>query len=143
VITWAKPTFAISYGDFNQQTEFCLYAWLKNGPHKWFGPTNETNLWEIDREKTANLIHPTQKSVEIPLRAIRNSSIRGDVVADLFLGSGVTLIASESLGRRCFGIEIEPKYVDAIVKRYIAFVGKENVSPKIVKKYKGENHEKA
>jgi len=135
VITWAKPTFAISYGDFNQQTEFCLFSWLKNGPHKWYGPTNETNLWEIARDKASTLIHPTQKSVEIPTRAIRNSSKREDVVFDGFLGSGSTLIAAESLGRRCYGTEIEPKYIDGIILRYTAFVGKEKVSKEIRDKY--------
>ena len=139
VITWAKPTFAISYGDFNQQTEFCIYSWLKNAPHKWYGPTNETNLWEIDRDKTSELIHPTQKSVQIPARAIRNSSIRGDIVFDGFLGSGSTLIAAESLGRRCFGLEIKPEYVDGIVLRYIAFVGKDKVSKEIREKYLKED----
>ncbi len=138
IITWAKPTFAISYGDFNQQTEFCLYGWLKNGPHTWYGPTNESNLWEIDRDKSADLIHPTQKSVKIPARAIRNSSQRGDIVVDLFLGSGSTLIGAQSLERRCFGIEIEPKYIDGIVRRFIAFVGKENVSDEIRAKYLAE-----
>lgn len=135
IITWAKPRFAISYGDYNQQTEFCLYGWLKNGPHKWYGPTNESNLWEIDRDKAAELIHPTQKSVKIPARAIRNSSKRGDIVADLFLGSGSSLIAAQSLDRRCFGIEIMPKYVDGIVRRYIAYVGKNNVSSEIRARY--------
>jgi len=135
VITWAKPTFSISYGDFNQQSEFCLYSWLKNAPHKWYGPTNESSLWFIDRSKVSELIHPTQKSVEIPARAIRNSSVRGDIVFDGFLGSGSTLIAAESLERRCFGMEIEPKYCDAIVRRYIAYVGKNKVSSDIVKRY--------
>ena len=106
VITWAKPTFSISFSDFNQQTEFCLFSWLKNAPHKWHGPTNETNLWTINRDKASELVHPTQKSVAIPARAIRNSSVRGDVVFDGFLGSGSSLIAAESLGRRCFGMEI-------------------------------------
>jgi len=63
VITWEKPTFAISYGDFNQQTEFCLFSWLKNAPHKWYGLPNETNLWKINRDKSSELIHPTQKSI--------------------------------------------------------------------------------
>jgi DNA modification methylase len=139
VITWAKPTFAISYGDFNQQTEFCLFSWLKNAPHKWYGPTNETNLWEINRDKSSELIHPTQKSVQIPARAIRNSSVRGDVVFDGFLGSGSTLIAAESLGRRCFGMEIEPKYCDAIVCRYINLVGRNKVSEEIVNRYTKED----
>ena len=140
IITWAKPRFSISYADFNQQTEFCIYGWLKNASHKWYGPTNETNLWEIDRDKSADLIHPTQKSVQIPTRAICNSSQRGDVVVDLFLGSGATLIAAQSLDRRCFGIEIDPKYVDGIIFRYIATFGKESVSEEIRTKYlKGES----
>jgi DNA modification methylase len=135
VITWAKPNFAISYGDYNQQTEFCLYGWLKSGSHSWYGPTSESNLWEVAREKTENLIHPTQKSVDLPARAIRNSSQRGDLIMDLFLGSGSTLIAAESVDRRCYGMEIEPKYCDAIVKRYIAYVGPENVSSELVERY--------
>ena len=135
VITWAKPTFAISYGDFNQQTEFCIFAWLKNASHRWYGPTNETNLWEINRDRASELIHPTQKSVQIPMRAIRNSSLRGDVIFDGFLGSGSTLIAAESLGRRCFGMEIKPEYIDGLVLRYINFVGAGKVSEEIRKKY--------
>lgn len=135
VITWAKPTFAISYGDYNQQTEFCIFSWLKNAPHKWYGPTNESNLWQIARDKASELIHPTQKSTSLPARALRNSSARGDLVFDGFLGSGSTLIAAESLSRRCYGIEIEPRYIDGVVRRYIAFVGRENVSREIVNKY--------
>ena len=135
VITWAKPTFAISYGDYNQQTEFCLFSWLKNGPHKWYGPTNESNLWEIARDKVSERIHPTQKSVLLPARAIQNSSVRGDIVFDGFLGSGSTLIAAETLGRRCYGMDVEAKYIDGIILRYISFVGKENVSPELVAKY--------
>ena len=138
VITWAKPNFAISFGNFNQQTEFCLYSWLKNAPHKWYGPTNESNLWEIARDKAADLIHPTQKSVQIPARAIRNSSVRGDLIFDGFLGSGSTLIGAESLGRRCYGLEIEPTYVDCIVHRYINFVGADKVSEEVRKKYLAE-----
>lgn len=135
VITWAKPTFAISYGDYNQQTEFCIFSWLKNGSHKWYGPTNETNLWEINRDKASGLIHPTQKSVQIPSRAIRNSSIKGDIIFDGFLGSGSSLIAAESLGRRCYGMEIEPKYVDGLILRYINYVGKEKIPQEILDRY--------
>ncbi len=135
IITWAKPTFAISYGDYNQQTEFCIFSWLKNAPHKWYGPTNESNLWEVARDKASDLIHPTQKSTLLPVRAIRNSSVRGDVIFDGFLGSGSSLIAAESLGRRCYGMEIEPKYIDGIIRRYIAYVGRQNVSQNVVDKY--------
>lgn len=139
VITWAKPNFAISYADYNQQTEFCLYGWKKeNGPHIWHGPTNESTLWEIKRDSTKEYIHPTQKPTALAQRAIKNSSKRGDVVLDLFLGSGSTLIAAEGLERRCFGLEIDPKYCDAIIGRYIAFVGQDKISAEIRNKYCSE-----
>jgi DNA modification methylase len=136
-ITWAKPTFSPSYADYNLQTEYLMYGWKKSkkGGHFWYGPNNESNLWEIKREATKELIHPTQKPVELFARAIRNSSVRGDIVVDLFLGSGSTLIAAESLGRRCFGIEIEENYCDAIVTRYLSFTGKEKVSEDISRLY--------
>ena len=138
VITWAKPNFAIGYGDYNQQTEFCLYGWKRNnGTHRWYGPTNESTLWEMKRDPTNEYIHPTQKPIGLAQRAICNSSIRGDVVLDLFLGSGSTLIAAESLDRSCYGVEIDPKYCDAIVRRYISHVGQDKVSSDIYEKYVG------
>lgn len=140
VITWAKPSFAISYGDYHQQTEFCLYGWKKGGKggHFWHGPNNESSLWEVRRDATQSYVHPTQKPVELAARAIRNSSKRGDILIDLFLGSGSTLIAAESLTRRCFGMEIEPKYCDAIVRRYLTFAGEGKVSEDISRLYRKE-----
>lgn len=135
VITWAKPNFAIGYGDYNQQTEFCLYGWKEGETHFWNGPTNESTLWEINRDPAKILIHPTQKPIAIAQRAITNSSCIGDIVLDLFLGSGSTLIAAESLGRVCYGCEKDARYIDAIVRRYIAFVGKDKVSDEIKAKY--------
>ena len=136
VITWAKESFAIGYGDYNQQTEFCLYGWLENnGAHKWYGPTNESTLWQVHRDPTKEYKHPTQKPLELAERAMRNSSMRGQIVLDTFLGSGTTLIAAERLSRKCFGIEIDPHYCDVIIRRWIAFVGVDNVPKKIVKKY--------
>lgn len=143
VITWAKEQFAFGRGNYHQKTEFCLYGWKKdNGAHIWYGPNNESTLWEIHRDPTKNYIHPTQKPITIAQRAIRNSSKRGDAVLDAFLGSGSTLIAAESLGRRCFGLEIDPKYVDGIVKRYIAFVGIDNISKETKEKYAEAVHGK-
>jgi DNA modification methylase len=136
VITWAKESFAIGYGDYNQQTEFCLYGWLENnGAHKWFGPTNESTLWQVHRDPTKDYQHPTQKPLELAERAMRNSSLRGQIVLDTFLGSGTTLIAAERLSRRCFGIEIDPHYCDVIVRRWIAYVGIDNAPRDLVKKY--------
>ncbi|MFA5118800.1 MAG: DNA modification methylase [Candidatus Omnitrophota bacterium] len=142
VITWAKPNFAISYADYNQQTEFCLYGWKKdNGAHAWYGPTNASTLWEIKRDSTKEYIHPTQKPTALAQRAMKNSSKRGDIVLDLFLGSGSTLIAAEGLERRCFGLEIDPKYCDSIIRRYISYVGKDKAPADLVKKYcKEEQH---
>jgi DNA modification methylase len=140
VIVWAKERFAISYADYNQQVEFCLYSWKKGkGEHFWYGPSNESTLWQVSRDPSKILIHPTQKPVELSQRAIKNSSKRGDIIVETFLGSGSTLIAAENLGRCCFGIEIDPVYCDAIVKRYIAFVGEDKVSEELVQKYLKES----
>ena len=139
VITWAKEHFTLCYSDYNHQTEFCFYGWKdKGGSHKWYGPNNETTLWEIKRDSKSEYIHPTQKPVALAHRAIVNSSKRGDVVLDLFLGSGSTLIAAESLKRCCCGMELDPLYCDGIVRRYVKFAGKDKVSPAIIAKYKIE-----
>ena len=138
VITWAKNTFAIGYGDYNQQTEFCLYGWLphKNkGSHHWFGPTNESTLWEVKRDPTKSYQHPTQKPLELAERAMRNSTRPGQLILDTFLGSGSTLIAAERTGRRCYGVEIDPHYVDVVTRRYIAFVGADAVEPQLAQRY--------
>lgn len=145
VITWAKESFALGYGDYQQQTEFCLYCWKEdNGAHKWYGPNNETTLWQVKRDPTSSYFHPTQKPVALPHRAIKNSSKRGDVVLDVFIGVGGTLIAADGLNRVCYGMEMDPVYCDVIVKRYIKFVGEDNVAEDIRNKYigkEGENNE--
>jgi len=136
VITWAKESFSIGYGDYNQQTEFCLYGWKEdNGAHNWFGPTNESTLWQVKRESTSAYEHPTMKPVALAHRAIKNSSQRGDIVLDMFLGSGTTMIAAEGLERACYGMEIDPRYCDVIVRRYINFVGKDKVNEELMKRY--------
>lgn len=137
VITWAKESFAISYGDYNQQTEFCLYGWLAdNGAHRWYGPTNESTLWQVKRDPTRTYQHPTQKPLELAERAIRNSSRPGGLVLDTFLGSGTTLIAAQRTGRRCYGIEIDPHYCDVIVRRYMAFIGEDQMPPEVAARYR-------
>ena len=139
VITWAKESFALGYGDYNQQTEFCLYGWKEdNGAHNWYGPVNESTLWQVKRDPTSSYVHPTQKPVALAHRAIKNSSKRGEIVLDVFLGSGTTLIAAEGLERSCYGIEIDPLYCDAIVRRYIRLVGEDKVSKELAAKYIGK-----
>ncbi len=134
-LVWAKESFAPSFGDYNERVEFCLYGWKSGARHAWFGPKNASTLWEIHRDRTSAYRHPTQKALELAERAIRNSSKRGDIVFDPFLGSGTTLIAAARLGRRCFGLEIEPRYCDVIVRRYIALAGAGAVPRAIAKRY--------
>ncbi len=135
VISWAKESFAPGFGDYNEQTEFCLYGWKSGARHNWYGPKNESTLWRIRRDRTDLYRHPTQKALELAERAIRNSSRRGDIVFDPFLGSGTTLMAAARLGRRCFGLEIEPRYCDCIVRRYIVLAGHKAVSPEILERF--------
>lgn len=142
VITWAKENFAIGFGDYCQQTEFCLYGWRshrksagRNSAHRWYGPANESTLWQIHRDRTRDYRHPTQKPLALAERALRNSSRRGECVLDPFLGSGTALIAAKRLERRCVGLEIDPRYCDAIVRRYLAFVGPERAPGYLVARY--------
>jgi DNA modification methylase len=135
VITWAKESFSPSFGNYNEQVEYCLYGWKSGARHFWYGPANESTLWQIHREPTKQYQHPTQKPLELAERAMRNSSLRGQIVLDTFLGSGTTLIAAEKLSRKCFGIEITPHYCDVIVRRWIAFVGVDNVPQNLTEKY--------
>lgn len=142
VITWAKESFAIGYGDYNQQTEFCMYGWVA-GAHRWRGPANESTLWEVRRDPTRSYVHPTQKPLELAERAMRNSTLGGEVVLDCFLGSGTTLIAAERCGRACAGLEIDPRWCDAIARRYIAFVGEERAGAALSDRYRRPDQEAA
>lgn len=137
VITWVKETFTISFGDYHQGGEFALYGWKcsEKGRHFWYGGVDQSTVWQVRRDSTSSYEHPTQKPVELFARSIRNSSKRDDIVVDLFGGSGTAILASESLDRRCFAMEIEPKYCDVIVRRYIARKGASNVSEELRKKY--------
>ena len=89
---------------------------------QWFGATDEKTVWELQHNAKNNL-HPTQKPVELPFRAIKNSSKEGDIVLDLFGGSGSTLIACEQLDRICYMMELDPIYCDVIIKRWENFTG--------------------
>ena len=134
ILTWCKPNFSPSFCDYQFQTEFLVYGWKLGAGHPWYGSA-ESSLWEVKRDPSQTLIHPTQKPIELAQRAIRNSSQRGEIILDSCLGSGSALIAAQSLGRKCFGFEIEPKYCDAIVRRYIAYVGADKVSDDIRNRY--------
>ncbi|MEO1189280.1 MAG: DNA modification methylase [Pseudomonadota bacterium] len=137
-IVWAKESFSPGFGDYNEQVEFCLYGYKGGARHKWYGPKNASTLWNVHRDRTRDYRHPTQKPLELAERAIRNSSKRGEIVFDPFLGSGTTLLAAAHLGRRCFGLEIDPRHCDRIVRRYMAMAGIDAVEPEIAKRYRIE-----
>jgi DNA modification methylase len=123
-IIWAKDRFTLSRSDYQQQFEIILYGWKEGGAHFWCGARNEGNVWCVPKPKR-NRLHPTMKPVSLIERGIRNSSQRGDLVLDLFGGAGSTLIACEKSGRRAAVVELEPKYVDVIVRRWEGYAHQE------------------
>lgn len=125
VIQWYKIRSGL--GAFMSQyipnCEPCIYAYKAGCSPQWFGPTDEKTVWELQKE-SRNEFHPTQKPVELPERAISNSSKKGQLVLDLFGGSGSTLIACEKTIRQARLMELDPRYCDVIVKRWQQFTGK-------------------
>jgi DNA modification methylase len=124
-IIWAKERLVLSRGDYHWQHEPCLYSVRKGGQAHWAGDRKQTTLWQISsRDQDAETVHGTQKPVECMRRPILNNSSPGQAVYEPFMGSGTTLIAAETTGRVCLGIELNPAYVDVAVERWQRFTGK-------------------
>ena len=123
-IIWAKNTFAWGFGRYKFQHEPIFYCHVEGQSDAWYGDKSQSTLWE-ENKPSANRLHPTMKPVELIERALLNSSKAGDVVADLFGGSGSTLIACERHNRFARLIEIDPKYADVIVQRWQEYTGKQ------------------
>jgi DNA modification methylase len=123
-IIWAKNTFAWGFGRYKFQHEPMFYCHVAGEKDPWYGDKSQSTLWQ-EKKPAANRIHPTAKPVELVERALLNSSKSGDVVADLFGGSGSTLIGCERRGRHARLMEIDPKYADCIVRRYQDYTGKQ------------------
>ena len=121
-IIWAKHTFTIGHADYQRQFEPILYGWPADGTRHWCGARDQGDVWNI-KKPHKNDLHPTMKPVELVERAIRNSSRPGDIVLDSFGGSGTTMIAAEKSDRQARLIELDPKYVDVIVRRWQEFSG--------------------
>ncbi len=121
-IIWAKNTFTLGRADYQRQYEPILYGWPEGTQRHWCGDRDQGDVWNIKKPQK-NDLHPTMKPVELVERAIRNSSRPGNVVLDPFGGSGTTLIAAEKSGRVARLIELDPKYVDVIVRRWEDFTG--------------------
>ena len=117
---WKKNALVLGRSPYQWIHEPCLFGWKKAGKHQWYSDRKQTTVWEYDRPK-ASKDHPTMKPVGLMSYPIRNSTMTNGIVLDPFLGSGSTLIACCEMDRVCYGIELDPKFVDVIVKRYIEY----------------------
>ena len=119
---WKKNALVLGRSPYQWQHEPCLFGWKKGGKHQWYSDRKQTTIWEYDRPK-ASKDHPTMKPVALMAYPIQNSCMSNCIVLDPFLGSGSTLIACEQTHRICYGIELDEKFVDVIVNRYIEQCG--------------------
>lgn len=154
-LIWNKPNAGMGANDYRTKHEPFFYCYLskedknfygdrtgttvwkipneEDKAFKWFKKTQEgleygeSSIWSVSRANVNEYVHPTQKPVELPAVAITKSSKVDDIVLDTFLGSGTTLIAAQKTGRICYGMELDPKYVDVIVQRYVDYTGNEQV----------------
>lgn len=125
LIIWKKNNSTFNMGiNYKQKHEPCLYWKAKGKTLKWAGSSTEDTVWEINRE-SRNEFHPTQKPVELSVRAIGNHSV--GIILDLFGGSGSTMIGCEKTNRKCRMMELDPIYCDVIIKRWEAFSGQDAV----------------
>jgi DNA modification methylase len=131
MIIWSKNSLTLSQTDYQSQHEPCLYGWMNNGSHFWYSDRKQTSVWQFDKERVIG--HTTPKPVALVEKAINNSSKGGDLVIDLFGGSGSTMIAAEKVGRCSRIMELDPKYCDVIVKRWEDFTGKKAVLSELEK----------
>lgn len=119
---WKKNALVLGRSPYQWQHEPCLFGWKLGGKHQWYSDRKQTTIWEYDRPKSSKE-HPTMKPVALMAYPIQNSCMSNCIVLDPFLGSGSTLIACEETNRICYGIELDEKFADVIVHRYIEKVG--------------------
>jgi DNA modification methylase len=119
---WKKPSLVLGRSPYQWQHEPVLFGWKKKGKHNWYADRKQTTIWEFEKPKK-NADHPTMKPIALLAYPIMNSSLTNCIVLDPFGGSGSTLIACEQSDRICFTIELDEKYCDVIVKRYIEQAG--------------------
>ncbi len=119
---WKKPSLVLGRSPYQWIHEPCLFGWKKSGKHQWYSDRKQTTVWEFEKTKK-NTDHPTMKPIPLLSYPIANSSMSNTLVLDPFGGSGSTLIACEQMDRSCYTIELDEKYCDVIIRRYIEFKG--------------------
>ncbi|CAB4153794.1 COG0863 DNA modification methylase [uncultured Caudovirales phage] len=117
MVIWVKESIVLSQTDYQSKHEPCFYGWFDNGTHKWYSDRKQESIWIAKSKREEG--HTTPKPIEIVSKGINNSSQTNHLVLDLFLGSGSTMVASHQLKRKCYGMELDPKYCDVIIKRMI------------------------
>lgn len=125
-LIWVKNGFTMKQNGYHNQYEIIYFGYNEGAGDIWYGGRKEedaSDVWRINKDKASDYVHPTQKPVEIPARAIRNSSPVGGSVLDLFGGSGSTMIACEQLDRKCYMMELDPHYCDVIIARWEKLTG--------------------
>lgn len=120
-LVWVKNSLVMGRQDYHWKHEPILYGWKEGAAHSWYSDRKQTTVLEFDKP-LRNGDHPTMKPIEIIVYLIKNSSKQKDIVGDLFLGSGSTLIGCEQTWRCCFGIELDPIYVDVDIKRWLQYM---------------------
>ena len=115
---WKKNSLVLGRSPYQWIHEPCLFGWKQKGKHQWYADRKQTTVWEYDKPRSSK-DHPTMKPINLMSYPIKNSTMTNGIVLDPFLGSGSTLIACCETDRVCRGIELDPKFVDVIVKRYI------------------------
>jgi DNA modification methylase len=121
ILVWLKNSLILGRKDYHFKHEPILYGWKEGAAHPWYNDRKQTTVLEFNRP-FRNSDHPTMKPIEILIYLIKNSSKQKEIVGDMFLGSGSTLIACEQVWRKCVGMELDPKYVDVIIKRWITYM---------------------
>lgn len=125
-LVWVKNTLVLGHSDYQWRHEPCLYGWKPGAAHLWVGGRKQTTVFEYDKPLRSSE-HPTMKPVELFMQQMLNSSMPGDIVLDLFTGSGTTLVAAEQTNRIAYCMEYDPRYVDVIIDRWEALSGQQAV----------------
>ena len=125
-LIWLKSSLVMGRQDYHWKHEPCLYGWKEGASHNWYSDRSQTTILEFDKP-SKNEFHPTMKPNNLFGYQIQNSSKKDDVILDLFGGSGTSIISCEQLNRRCYTMELDPKYCDVIIKRWEELTGKKAV----------------
>jgi len=115
-IVWNKNNSTFGRSDYHWKHEPCIYGWLEGASHKWHGDRKQTTVWDLDRPSRSDE-HPTMKPIPLCSKPLENSSKKGDIILDTFIGSGSTMVAAHQLKRKCYGMELDPKYCQVVIDR--------------------------